>query len=106
MKLKNIKQLLVTIISISILSCDDADFGSMNIDPNNPSDPSTASLLTSAQVSLSGYTTATTPNLYVQYLSNGQYPEESQYSTVNFDYGASYTNILVVLDRVIELNSN
>jgi len=104
MKLKNIKYLLVSFISISIISCDNADFGDINIDPNNPSDPSTASLLTSAQVSLSGYTTATTPNLYVQYLSNGQYPEESQYATVNFDYGAYYTNVLVVLDRIIELN--
>lgn len=104
MKLKNIKQVLFTIISLTILSCDNVDFGDMNIDPNNPSDPSTASLMTSAQISLSGYTTATTPNLYVQYLSNGQYPEESQYATVNYDYGASYTNILVVLQRVIELN--
>lgn len=104
MKLKNIKQVLFTIISLTILSCDNVDYGDMNIDPNNPSDPSTASLMTSAQISLSGYTTATTPNLYVQYLTNGQYPEESQYATVNFDYGASYTSILVVLKRIMELN--
>ncbi|MCB0371505.1 MAG: SusD/RagB family nutrient-binding outer membrane lipoprotein [Muricauda sp.] len=106
MNLKYIKQVVITLISISLFSCDNADFGDMNIDPNNPSDASTASLLTAAQISLSGYLTATTPNLYVQYLSNGQYPEESQYATVNFNYGAYYTNILVVLNRIIELNTD
>lgn len=104
MKRKNIKHLALTMLSIVLFSCENVDFGDMNIDPNNPSNPSTAALMTSAQKAMSGYLTTTTTNHYVQYLSSGQYPEESQYATVNFDYSALYTSILVVFQRIEELN--
>lgn len=97
--------LLMFAVVFTYTACDTVDFDDINVNNNDPSDASTASLLTSSQRFISNYIGATTPNLYVQYLSNGQYDEESRYQTLNWSYNAWYANI-TNLNRVIELNTN
>jgi hypothetical protein len=101
---KNIKTLLLAGF-IGLASCDTVDFGDTNVDPNSPSAASTASLMTNAQLTMGGHVAATTPNLYVQYLSNGQYDEESRYQTLNWSFNGFYAT-LTDLQKVIELNTN
>ncbi len=96
-----------------ISGCDPGDFGNMNINPNQPAEANTASLLTAAQTGLIGgvigqgtILTSAYPNLYVQFLSDKQYTENSRYSTVGFNYGAVYTGPLDNLQTIININTN
>lgn len=95
--------LLLFTAVFTFTACDTVDFGDKNVNPNSPSDASTALLLTNAQKTVSGYIATTTANLYVQYLSNGQYDEESRYQTLNWtpNYG-----VITNINRIIELNEN
>jgi len=104
--LKNIKRniFIAGIAALTLTACDTVDFGDINNDPNNPSVPSSGSLLTNGLRSFGAYVTSTTPMLYVQYLSNGQYPDESRYITMNFPYDAIYTGVLTDLQAVVDLN--
>jgi hypothetical protein len=98
--------ILTCIVTSLVISCEEVDFGDINDDPNSPTSASTASLLTGAQRSLSSVLTDTRPNLYVQYFANGQYPEESRYASVHFNYQDFYTGQLIDLQRIIELNTD
>ena len=103
----NIKKLALSLlaVAVSFTACDTVDFGDTNVDPNSPSAASTASLLTNAQKTVSGYVASTTSNLYVQYLSNGQYDEESRYQTLNWSPNGYYAT-LIDLQRIVKLNSD
>lgn len=103
-KINKIKTLILA-VAVSFTACDTVDFGDTNQNPNNPSTPVTASLLANAQKGISGYIANTTSNLYVQYLSNGQYDEESRYQTLNWSPDASY-GLLEDLRQIVEINSN
>jgi hypothetical protein len=100
-KYLNKLSLLLLAAVFSFTACDTVDFGDTNVNPNSPSDASTALLLTNAQRSVSGIIASTTANLYVQYLSNGQYDEESRYQTLNWTPNYS---VITNINRVIELN--
>ena len=104
---KNIKylSLLLLAVLVSFTACDTVDFGTVNEIPNSPTEASTASLLTTAEKTVSGYIGSATANCYVQYLSNGQYDEESRYQTLNWNPNGYYS-ALVNLDRIIELNQS
>ncbi len=102
--INKIKLLLLAVI-VSFTACETVDFGDTNVNPNNPSNAVTASLLTNAQRGMSGYIANTTSNLYVQYLSNGQYDEESRYQTLNWSYDGSY-GLITDLNKIIEINTN
>ncbi|AQS93733.1 hypothetical protein BXQ17_06525 [Polaribacter sp. BM10] len=103
-KINKIKTLILA-VAVSFTACDTVDFGDTNQNPNNPSTPVTASLLANVQRGTSGYIASTTSNLYVQYLSNGQYDEESRYQTLNWSPDGSYA-LLEDLRQIIEINSN
>lgn len=102
--MKNIKYLVIAVL-VAFTACETVDFGDVNVNPNNPSNPVTASLLTNAQRGISTYIAETTPNLYVQYLSNGQYDEESRYQTLNWSYNGYYA-LLEDLNEIIKRNTN
>lgn len=91
---------------VFLMGCENADFGDINTNPNEPSEPSSTGLLASSLRSLGFHTTRTTPMLYVQYLSNGQYPDESRYGTLNWSYYGLYSGALENLKKVIELNKS
>ncbi|MFD2566319.1 SusD/RagB family nutrient-binding outer membrane lipoprotein [Pseudotenacibaculum haliotis] len=105
--MKKYNQFTLFIVAITFLlsACENVDFGDTNIDPNNPSLAVTAPLLTNSIREMSAYISQTTPNLYVQYLSNGQYDEESRYETLNWDTDGYY-GILLDLKTIIDLNTN
>lgn len=103
-KIHKIKTLILA-VAVFFTACDTVDFGKTNQNPNNPSTPVTASLLANAQKGMSGYIANTTSNLYVQYLSNGQYDEESRYQTLNWSPDGSY-GLLEDLRQIVEINSN
>lgn len=105
--MKNLKYIFILFaaVTFTFTSCDTVDFGDTNVDRNSPSEASTASLLTNAQLTVSGYIASTTSNCYVQYLSNGQYDEESRYQTLNWSFDAYYA-ALVNLDRIVTLNTD
>ena len=96
---------LIIAAVLTFTACDTIDFKDTNVNNNDPSNPTPASLLTNAERSISDYVGAATPNLYVQYISNGQYPDESQYGTLNWSFNGWYA-ILNDLNGVIKLNSN
>ena len=90
----NILSMLILAVLISFTACDTVDFGDVNKNPNSPSDASTASLFTNAAKSVSGYIGSATANCYVQYLSNGQYDEESRYQTLNWSPNGYYAALV------------
>ena len=99
------KVLLFTASILFMYSCNTVDFGDINTDPNNPSTPSSAGLFANALKSLPGHLTNTTSILYAQYTANGQYPDESNYVTLNWSYYGWYSGALRDLKEVIDLNS-
>ncbi|MFC5044204.1 SusD/RagB family nutrient-binding outer membrane lipoprotein [Aquimarina hainanensis] len=105
--MKNTKSILVASFVFIICffsSCETTDFGDTNTNPNQPSNAVTSGLLTEAQKYLgNNYSTATVPNLYVQYLSNGDYPDESRYLGFNFSYDTEYQDVLVNLNEIIKV---
>ncbi|MFV8224954.1 SusD/RagB family nutrient-binding outer membrane lipoprotein [Christiangramia aquimixticola] len=92
-------------VLLCFTSCEKVDFGGINENPNEPTQPSAGSLLANAEGAVSAYLGATTPNLYVQYLSNGQYDEESRYQTLNWDTDYWY-GMLNDIDRMIQVSDN
>lgn len=105
MKQINKLKTIILAVFISFAACDTVDFGDTNVDPNSPSNPVTSLLLTNVQRGMSGYIGATTSNLYVQYLSNGQYDEESRYQTLNWDTNGAYA-LLQDIKTIVDINSN
>ena len=85
---------------MSTVACN--DFGDMNVNPNNPSSPNTASLFTGAirnvgtvnnQVGPGGFNIV--PALYVQQFGDVTYIEDSRYKTINFSYNGLYSLSLI-----------
>ncbi|WP_430928777.1 SusD/RagB family nutrient-binding outer membrane lipoprotein [Polaribacter marinivivus] len=102
-QINKLKSILLAVI-VSFTACDTVDFGDTNVDPNNPSNAVTSLLLTNVQRGMSGYIASTTSNLYVQYLSNGQYDEESRYQTLNWNTDGAYA-LLQDVKQIIEINT-
>lgn len=98
------KPIILVLLLALVWGCD--DFGNMNVDPNNPSDPQTSQLLTEAQRGINAHIGATTPTLYVQYISETQYTDASRYSLATFNFDYWYTEPLANLQTIIDLNSD
>ncbi|WOC40773.1 SusD/RagB family nutrient-binding outer membrane lipoprotein [Polaribacter sp. HL-MS24] len=97
--------IFVILLSLLIIGCTDVDFGETNRNPNNPSAPLASAILTRAELNIGNTYSDTRPSLYVQYLSNEQYEDESLYVTERFDY-AGYYSAITNLNKVIELNTD
>ena len=98
-----------------------SDFGNQNINPNSAITPVTSALLTEAMLGVPP-TTATgallegiggrltvldpEPRLFVQYWSESQYPESSQYSTTFADWFRYYSVTLQDLQTIIDYNND
>jgi hypothetical protein len=104
-KINNLKTLLLIVLAATFSACETVDFGNTNTDPNSPSNSVPSLMLTNVQRGLSGVTAHRTANLYVQYLSNGQYDEESRYQTLNWSTDGSYAT-LQDIKQIITINSN
>ncbi len=101
--IKNLKYkgiVLVTILTFS--ACN--DFGDLNKNPNNPSRPNTAGLLTGAMRRVGEVVTDMIPALYVQQFGDVTYIDESRYKTAIFNYNVYYSTPLSSLQHIIDLN--
>lgn len=100
-----IKKAAVLVMGIMLLvSCD--DFGNLNVDPNNPSQVRTELLLTNVQRNISNVSGSVIGNLWVQYMAETQYDDDSRYSSTSFDFNGWYTGSLKDLQTIIDLNSD
>ena len=102
-KINKLKTLILAVF-VTFTACDTVDFGTTNVDPNAPSNAVTSLLLTNVERGMSGYVATTTANLYVQYLSNGQYDEESRYQTLNWGTNGAYA-LLQDIKQIIDINT-
>ncbi|GAB3268372.1 SusD/RagB family nutrient-binding outer membrane lipoprotein [Larkinella harenae] len=110
--MKLYKSLLAAGLMLTTVAC--SNFEEMNVNPNSPLAPNTASLFTAAirtgvgatnsQVGPSGFNI--TPALYVQQFGDVIYIEDSRYKTINFSYNGLYAGPLVNLQAIIDQNTN
>jgi hypothetical protein len=103
----NIEKVVQAVVLVMIAtSC--SDFGDTNINPNASTTPVTAALLTSALTdvasSIGAYQSEST--LFVQYLSQSQYPEASLYSTTSASWSDYYLGPLENLQTIIQYNTD
>jgi hypothetical protein len=107
-----IKILTLAVLGIFTVQCDSlGDFGDMNVDPNNPSQPNTSYLYIYAVRNAlpSFYLTGTYDPwapIYAQYFSERTNIQFTQYSGTLFAVGGYYTGALKNLDRIIRLNTD
>jgi hypothetical protein len=111
--MENSWQLPIISLLLLTLTLACSDFGDINVNPNNPSTPSPAGLLTgalrnvgtiNAQVGPGGANIV--PAMYVQQLGDVIYIEDSKYKTINFNYNGWYAGPLINLQHIIELNTD
>ncbi|RZL41228.1 MAG: DEAD/DEAH box helicase, partial [Pedobacter sp.] len=62
-----------------------------NLDPNNPAKASGTQLIANAELSLPGLSSSPYGVHYPQYLSNTSFPDNSRYTTINFNFYGFYT---------------
>ncbi|MCC5913685.1 MAG: SusD/RagB family nutrient-binding outer membrane lipoprotein [Balneolaceae bacterium] len=98
------KAALMVLATVILFGCD--DFGSLNVDPNNPSQVRTELLLTNVQRDMGTYSGAVIGNLWVQYMAETQYDDDSRYSTTTSDFNGWYTGPLMDLQTIINLNTD
>lgn len=110
---------LVACLSALAVSCDTIDYEDTNISKDNPPAPDatvTAQLLTNAiadgsnsnadQRGIPYIINDVTPMLYMQQITEGQYPGNSKYNGLNFSYNSWYTGPLQNLNEIIKLNTD
>ncbi len=107
---KNIStKIIISIFSLfTFFSCDNVDFGDVNTDPNKPSSAAPDALMVRAltQMRVDFLARQTAPILYVQHMSNSQYPDESRYSGAEENYAGLYSGILSNLKQIVDINTN
>jgi hypothetical protein len=100
---------LTFLFAISIFSCDNVDFGNINDNKNGATSPSTAALLSGAQMTwgtFSGRTGVTIPTLLVQYQAQVTYTDEMLYAGTPYGWGTYYQSIMFPLSEIIRINSD
>ena len=109
MKITNYKWATVFFLLLLVGSACDK-FENMNVDPNNPSDVPTSSLLTQAQANLVYNLNGEISQLgsqYVQYFAQLDYTEKSNYSEDGISsFNGIYTAGLTDLTEIIRLNES
>ncbi len=87
------------------VSCN-KDFGDLNVNPNQASQPSTKFLFGSAVLGIGGINNAAGGVLYVQHLAEYVYNNESRYFNREYSYNAIYSGPLMDLTRIIDMNTD
>lgn len=75
--------------------------GNMNIDPNKPSKASGTQLIANAELFLPDISSSPFGVHYPEYLSNTSFPDNSRYTTINFNFYSWYTGPLMNLETVL-----
>lgn len=87
-------------------ACETIDYGDTNVDPSGPSAAVTSQLLTWAQSYMPAILVNEQSILYMQHITQGQYPGSSRYETLTNDYSGFYTGPIQNLNKIIEINSD
>ncbi len=95
--------IIIILCSLTYFHC--GKFEDINIDPNNTTEVAPETLLTNSLRTVSFLIGNFIPTLYVQYISEIIYTENSRYSTVNWDFNWIYSSALINLQKIIELNT-
>lgn len=95
---------IIFFLALSVAAC--GDFGDLNSDPNKPITVSPASLLTSAERSVSDVVGSYFGTLYSQQITNITYTDDDRYGAIQVDFSGWYTGPLANLQRVIDLNTD
>jgi len=106
--MKNIFKNITLLVCVTAFfsSCETIDYGTTNDDPSGPTAPVTSQLLTSAQVSFRSIAVNEKSILYMQHITEGQYPGASKYLTLSASYNGWYTGPIVNLNEIIKLNED
>ncbi len=99
---------IVLLIGSTVMSCNDG-FEDINVSPNNPAEPNTALLITSAIRALGSQTQGIAgwaKDLYPQYTAEIQYTSESRFQNKIYSYYPIYNGPLLDLQTVINLNTD
>lgn len=94
--------LLVFIVS----SCDPADFGDLNDNPNATTVPITSALLTSSISAIGAPAANTSAGAFAQYFSETQYPNVSLYAANLTGWDGVYSGVLYDLQNIINNNTD
>jgi len=100
--IKNIALLIC--VSVFISSCETIDYGDTNNNPNGPTSPVTSQLFTSALTWIPEITVDEVSILYMQHITQGQYPGSSRYETLTSNYNDWYTGPIMNLNEIININ--
>ncbi|MEJ7827148.1 MAG: SusD/RagB family nutrient-binding outer membrane lipoprotein [Segetibacter sp.] len=95
---KSIYTLLAAVVFLT--SCKKFD-GSINVDPNRPTKASGTQLIANSEMFLSEMSSSPYGVHYPQYLSNTSFPDNSRYTTINFNFYGWYTGPLANLESVL-----
>ena len=114
--IKNIRLLAGLGVLAIYTSCETIDYEGTNEDPSGPTNPVTSQLLTNAIADGSNTNASqrgvpyiindVTPMLYMQQITQGQYPGDSRYNVLTFSYDAWYTGPLQNLNEIIAINQD
>jgi hypothetical protein len=100
---------LLSIMFLSLGSCETVDFGDINENPNGPTEFDSAALLTAAQrryVTIGFRDWLANPHHYVQYQAQPQYQDPSRYAEGPTDWSAYYVQTLANLQQIINLSND
>jgi hypothetical protein len=92
-------------------SCKKVDFGSLNNNPNQTTEPITSALLTNALSAIGNRTwdaggITTIEGLYCQYFSETQYTDVSRYTRTTNNWDGFYSGVMYDLQNIINYNSD
>ncbi|MBC9796370.1 SusD/RagB family nutrient-binding outer membrane lipoprotein [Sinomicrobium weinanense] len=106
--MSNLYQYIGWVLCLTILysSCDTVDYGDTNDNPNGPTKGVTSLLLANSLSNIPDIVIDETPILYMQHITEGQYPGASRYSGLTYSYDDWYVGPLQDLNKIIELNSD
>lgn len=89
-----------------VSSCDPAEFGDLNDNPNATTVPVTSALLTNAIAGIGGPAANTSAGSYAQYFAETQYPGVSLYEANIVAWDGVYAGGLFDLQNIIDNNTN
>lgn len=110
MKKKLFNHITFYVVSFTLVflvsSCDPAEFGDLNDNPNATTVPVTSALLTNAISGIGAPAANTTAGAFTQYFSETQYPGVSLYTISPVAWDGIYAGVLYDLQNIIDNNIN
>jgi len=98
------KCLLFGGLTFGLMAC--GDFNDLNVNPNQPVEVSSPTLLTNAERSVSSIAGSTLGAIYAQHIAEITYTEDGRYQSIQRDFSDWYYGPLQNLQTYIDLNTN